>query len=453
MFVTAQKIHPVFSYLNLFRPGCFSVYQNLHQRYAYIQVCRETRCFQSDLNRHRNMNLFHLKNHKPYIYSIMSMQRIHTSNQCRALPYLECIVLIQVAKLTVIILGRKFNKWLKLQTDTVRSYYRRRLGFLCLISIPLAVLAFVAIYQSNLEDTPVTGRKRYITSNNEAMAGQLETQLEKLDHSNKTLPPEIRAKYRRIVAIIKKLVESNQDFFPDMKPENFTVKIMSGNPLFAGISHSGKILITKEFLKICSENDETAAVLSHELAHYGLSHPAEKFSSFKLVNFFYIIGVMVPIWFFIPRLVYALLAQFVCMVLKLLFVYKPCSRQQEREADLVGLQMMSKACYDARAAAVLFTKFSEYKEKEKNCRFPKPVPGMEYVMEIMECFATHPSISLRLEYLDKLIPAAMKLRRECNCPRLKCNPWQEFYSRKQHRDEQLTTLVKCRIKSKKSTKF
>ncbi|KAL3867591.1 hypothetical protein ACJMK2_040474, partial [Sinanodonta woodiana] len=205
---------------------------------------------------------------------------------------------------------------------------------------------------------------------------------------------------------------------------------------------SGEVLIAQEFLSACSSVDEIAAVLGHELAHYALSHPAERFSSFKLANIIYIIGLMVPIWFCIARLTYAVLAQSICTVLKFLCIYLPPMRQHEKEADIVGLQMMAKACYDARAATVIFTKLSEFVEEMEE--LPKRTPDNELHFKVIDCFATHPAFPLRIEHMEKLIPEVLKLRTQCNCPTLKSDPRQKLYARKQKKDE---------IKKKISTSY
>jgi Peptidase family M48 len=82
-----------------------------------------------------------------------------------------------------------------------------------------------------------------------------------------------------------------------------------------------------------------ATILAHEISHAVARHGAEKFSSgapwMALLN---ILGSSSPL---LP-------------LLYELFYDRPNSREMEHEADTLGLHLMSRACYDTRAAAKFF---------------------------------------------------------------------------------------------------
>eukprot|EP00105_Crassostrea_gigas_P019900 XP_011438536.1 PREDICTED: metalloendopeptidase OMA1, mitochondrial-like [Crassostrea gigas] len=85
----------------------------------------------------------------------------------------------------------------------------------------------------------------------------------------------------------------------------------------------------------------------------------------------------------------------------------PFSRQLEKEADKVGLQLAAKACFDVREASVVWSMMQVKDTVEGN--------------SIPEFMSTHPSNETRVELIDFLIPRMTELRDKCNCPRLPSN--------------------------------
>lgn len=65
----------------------------------------------------------------------------------------------------------------------------------------------------------------------------------------------------------------------------------------------------------------------------------------------------------------------------------PNSRLQEREADLIGLRLMSKACYDPKASPEMFSRLGQLEAKASRGRAP-------------EFFNTHPSSESRVRDLE-----------------------------------------------------
>lgn len=67
----------------------------------------------------------------------------------------------------------------------------------------------------------------------------------------------------------------------------------------------------------------------------------------------------------------------------------PNSRLQEREADLIGLRLMSKACYDPKASLEMFARLGQIEAKASRRGIRAP-----------EFFNTHPSSESRVKDLE-----------------------------------------------------
>lgn len=128
------------------------------------------------------------------------------------------------------------------------------------------------------------------------------------------------------------------------------------------------------------------------------------------------------LWAFLPSDLTALITQYIAdRFLKFIFQL-PYSRQLEREADVVGIQLaarvslfnvnigrkmchfynLNKACFDVRCAVPFWNRMDEH---DTNYKVP-------------EFLSTHPGCESRAADLEKLMPEALELRNKCNCQSL-----------------------------------
>ena len=117
-------------------------------------------------------------------------------------------------------------------------------------------------------------------------------------------------------------------------------------------------------------------------------------------------GLIVPLavlWAIVPNDGIALIADWFFHQVKKLTWELPFSRAIEKEADEVGLQLASKACFDVREGPLFWDKM-KYLEDQKG-------DGIE----LPEYLSTHPSHANRSENLTKLLPGALDLRRSFGC--------------------------------------
>lgn len=118
--------------------------------------------------------------------------------------------------------------------------------------------------------------------------------------------------------------------------------------------------------------------------------------------------VLVPLallWAVLPNDGIALIADwFFNKVIEVVFEL-PFSRDMEREADEVGLTMAAKACFDVRQAPLFWGKMEALETLEGRDKMP-------------EILATHPTHDRRREYLETLVPDALKMREQYGCAHL-----------------------------------
>jgi predicted Zn-dependent protease len=141
------------------------------------------------------------------------------------------------------------------------------------------------------------------------------------------------------------------------------------------------------------ENDaQLAAVLGHEMAHVTVRHAEERMSRDMLLNAALQLGGAVTG-------ADANMVQLAATAATLGIVL-PFTREQESEADAVGLRYMARAAYDPNEAVQVWKNF----ERRGDDRGP-------------QFLSTHPSPGNRIAELEKLIPDVMDTYREARARR------------------------------------
>ncbi|HOQ88791.1 MAG TPA: M48 family metallopeptidase [Candidatus Hydrogenedentes bacterium] len=152
----------------------------------------------------------------------------------------------------------------------------------------------------------------------------------------------------------------------------------------------GKVAVYSGLLKLVPTDDELAVVVSHEIAHAVSRHGNERMSQALLVE---LGGTALDTALAQrPEKTRSLYLQVFGVTANLGFLL-PYSRQQEYEADHVGLILMARAGYDPAAALTFWEKLSA----EGGPRVP-------------EFLSTHPAPENRIAAIRALIPEANKYR-------------------------------------------
>lgn len=150
----------------------------------------------------------------------------------------------------------------------------------------------------------------------------------------------------------------------------------------------GKVFVYSGIFKYASTEDELASVMGHEIAHALARHGAERMSQSQLTA----MGGQILQSVMVGKGN----AQNTALVMQAfgigsqLGIALPFSREQEYEADHIGLILSAKAGYNPNAALTFWEKFAKDGSN-----------GPEYL-------STHPAGANRITKLKTLIPSAMQ---------------------------------------------
>ncbi|XP_060222033.1 metalloendopeptidase OMA1, mitochondrial isoform X5 [Meriones unguiculatus] len=217
------------------------------------------------------------------------------------------------------------------------------------------------------------------------------------------LLPERDPRYLTVKEVVYHLTQCNQDV-PGVADINWAIHVVDSRDVNAFVLPNGQVFVFTGLLDSVTDAHQLSFLLGHEIAHAVLGHAAEKASLVHLLDFLGMI-FLTMIWAVCPRDSLAVLGQWIQSKLQEYMFDRPYSRTLEAEADKIGLQLAAKACVDVRASSVFWQQM-EFSESLHG--YPK----------LPEWLSTHPSHGNRAEYLDRLIPQALKLRELCNCPPL-----------------------------------
>ena len=188
----------------------------------------------------------------------------------------------------------------------------------------------------------------------------------------------------RVRRISQRLIAQTGAFRPDALKWNWEVNVFQSDDVNAFCMAGGKIGVFSGLVsKLNLTDDELAAVLGHEIAHALREHVREQVSAQYAQQ--------------IPLIVLGAvtgseaLQQLGGMVTKVTLGL-PRSRQAEREADDIGVELAARAGYDPRAAITLWQKM----EKRGGAKGP-------------EFLSTHPSNASRQQDLAKAAEVVMPL--------------------------------------------
>ena len=245
--------------------------------------------------------------------------------------------------------------------------------------------AGAGFYVYNLEEVPVSGRRRFNVVGDATMQdmGKQAYQQVIQQYGNAILP-SLDPRVLQVKRVLDRLVPSS-----GLDPGDWEVNVIDSEETNAFVIPGGKVFVFTGILPVCGDDDGLAAVLGHEIAHNVAKHHAEKVSQ----SYILAAGFMVLQFFFeLPDTASNLL-------LTLAFE-RPGSRKQEAEADYIGLLMMAESCYDPSAAVSFWHRMREVEKTH-------PAPP--------QLLSTHPSSASREANLQKWLPQAMDKYSQSEC--------------------------------------
>lgn len=189
---------------------------------------------------------------------------------------------------------------------------------------------------------------------------------------------------QRVRAIANRLIPQTTVFRPDAHEWMWEINVQKTDDVNAYCMPGGKIMVYSGLIEKLNASDaELAAVIGHEIAHALREHTRERISRTYAQQ----LGVGV---FAAVTGVGDVGVQLASAVTQVTFGL-PHSREQETEADRIGLELMARAGYDPHAAVALWEKMSKLGNG-----------GPEFL-------STHPASADRMRDLQNNIPKVLPL--------------------------------------------
>ena len=195
-----------------------------------------------------------------------------------------------------------------------------------------------------------------------------------------------KATYDRVQNISRRLIPQTTVFRPDAASWKWEINVETTDDVNAYCMPGGKIMVYTGLIEQLHATDaELAAVIGHEIAHALREHSRERMSR-AYAQQIALAGIALATG--AGDTTMALADQVAAVTFTL-----PHSREQEAEADRIGLELMARAGYDPRASITLWQKMGKLGGSKA------------------EFFSTHPSSDSRIRDLQAAVPKVDPLYR------------------------------------------
>jgi predicted Zn-dependent protease len=173
--------------------------------------------------------------------------------------------------------------------------------------------------------------------------------------SKNALGPDSHPQVMRLRSIAQRIIPYSHDWNPRARSWQWEINLIGSNQINAFCMPGGKIVFYTGILKQLElSDDEVAMVMGHEIAHALREHARERMGkSAATQGLTRLGGAIVSGVFGISPQITDLVAREGANLLTLKF-----SREDETEADLVGMELAARAGYDPRAGVTLWQKMS-----------------------------------------------------------------------------------------------
>ncbi|HMM54787.1 MAG TPA: M48 family metallopeptidase [Candidatus Desulfobacillus sp.] len=261
-------------------------------------------------------------------------------------------------------------------------HFRTVPGFILALFLSAGVAATAAA-EGVAVGKPSAVRKLVPAESLEQQAAQEYSQLKREAAAKKALAPDDHPQARRLRLIAGRIIPFAGRFNPRAQQWQWEVVLIGSKEVNAFCMPGGKIAVyTGLLLGLQLSDDETAVVLGHEIAHALREHARERIAKGELTR----LGASL-LGEFVGRGKYSGLFDMGGQLMTLKF-----SRDDESEADTVGLELAARAGYDPRAGVSLW---------QKMAASSKGAPP--------QWLSTHPSGKNRIEEIQRHLPEVMPL--------------------------------------------
>jgi len=254
----------------------------------------------------------------------------------------------------------------------------------------LFILA-ITVAVAGCQNAPVTGRKQFmLVPESQAIEASTEAYAQVLAPVQKQgkLNDDLAMK-ARVDKITARLVAQAIKYRPETESWDWQVAVIDDpKTLNAWCMAGGKMALYSGIItQLNLTDDEIAQVMGHEIAHALAKHTAERMSTAMASQAALQIGAML----LGNNSATSQMALQAAAVATTVGVQLPNSRQQESEADRIGIELAAKAGYDPHAAPRLWEKMLQATNTKGQSDF----------------LSTHPQGEKRQEALAALIPQMM----------------------------------------------
>ena len=207
--------------------------------------------------------------------------------------------------------------------------------------------------------------------------------------SKNALGPDDHPQVQRLRSIARRIIPYSYDWNPRARQWQWEVNLIGSNQINAFCMPGGKIAFYTGILKQLElTDDEVAMVMGHEVAHALREHARERMGKNAATQGLSRLGgAIVSGVFGISPQITDLVAREGANLITLKF-----SREDETEADLVGMELAARAGYNPRAGVSLWQKMSAAN---------KGAPP--------QWLSTHPSGDTRIKEIESNLPKVLPL--------------------------------------------
>jgi predicted Zn-dependent protease len=216
------------------------------------------------------------------------------------------------------------------------------------------------------------------------------------------LAPADNAQVRRLRAIAQKIIPFANEWNDRARQWKWEVNLIGSNQINAFCMPGGKIVFYTGILKnLQLTDDEVAMVMGHEIAHALREHARERMGkSTATQGLARLGGAIASGWLGLDPRIADTVAQQGANLLTLKF-----GREDESEADLVGMELAARAGFDPRAGVTLWQKMAAAN---------KGAPP--------QWLSTHPSGDSRISDIEASLPKVTPLYERARRPQTKETP-------------------------------
>ena len=192
--------------------------------------------------------------------------------------------------------------------------------------------------------------------------------------------------YDRLKRVANRLIPQTGEFRDDTRQWNWQLTLIDAPTLNASCAPGGKVTFYTGIIEQLNlSDDETAAIMGHEIAHAIREHGRERVSQAMAQSAVANIAMAAAGGYGSAVSAANQVAQYVLVL--------PNSRQNESEADAIGLELAARAGYNPQAAISVWKKMIKATDSKSPPEF----------------LSTHPSGETRIEQLTALMPVVEPL--------------------------------------------